>query len=100
MLVHKNIQEKWKAFANEEPKYRNTILEPDLSCCVSPFADKCDELPSLADGEMFITTDGRTTIVTYYCELGFSMSGDSSAACDINGLWNATRPSCGKNTSR
>ncbi|XP_060562325.1 sushi, von Willebrand factor type A, EGF and pentraxin domain-containing protein 1-like [Ruditapes philippinarum] len=59
-----------------------------------PTCNKCEDISSIADGDVLITTNGSTSSVTYTCYLGYSVSSDYSATCDEDGHWDISAPTC------
>ena len=56
----------------------------------------CDAVEAPANGEMISTNDSFIigTEITFQCEIGFDMIGNSSIICTIDSIWNDTVPTC------
>ncbi|XP_052791551.1 LOW QUALITY PROTEIN: uncharacterized protein LOC128225682 [Mya arenaria] len=59
-----------------------------------PTCVKCDNLQSLSDGDVTLTSNGTVTSVTFSCDLGYSAQGVFIGICDDTGAWDITPPSC------
>lgn len=44
---------------------------------------------------MSVDTDDTTTVAVFKCQLGFSLNGGEVLACQVDGTWNGTEPTCG-----
>lgn len=56
---------------------------------------KCEALSSIAKGEGQISTNGSQTYISYTCPVGYTLAGDVTNFCSIDGTWTSTVPSCG-----
>lgn len=57
---------------------------------------KCEALSSIAEGEGQITTNGSQTYISYTCPVGYTLAGDVTNFCSVDGTWTSSVPSCGK----
>ena len=58
---------------------------------------KCATLASPANGHVTFSTNGSHSLVTYSCDVGFSIKDDgvSIDTCQSNGSWTYSPPICG-----
>ncbi|XP_053399660.1 sushi, von Willebrand factor type A, EGF and pentraxin domain-containing protein 1-like isoform X1 [Mercenaria mercenaria] len=59
-----------------------------------PSCDECDSLVSPVGGYYNLSTDGVVTMATYFCNPGYTMSGQQYSYCQNDGTWNETAPTC------
>ena len=60
----------------------------------------CGAPPVLNNGTVVAASTLVGGVVTYICDVGFSLVGDALLTCSITGLWEGTTPSCQGNTKK
>ena len=58
------------------------------------YSGYCDEPETLINGDKDNTGNMEGDTVTYSCNSGFKLSGDSLRTCQSNGEWSGTQPKC------
>ena len=56
----------------------------------------CPNLDSLSSGSITISSNGLVTKATYDCASGYILIGLSERTCTNDGIWDSTKPRCGK----
>ena len=56
---------------------------------------RCEELSSIDNGELIVSTDGVVTMAVFTCYIGSTINGSSTAECGTDGSWTVTVPQCG-----
>ncbi|XP_053399292.1 CUB and sushi domain-containing protein 3-like [Mercenaria mercenaria] len=59
-----------------------------------PGCETCETLPSVVGGDVEISTDGEQTQAVFACDLGFTLSGQTTLSCRTDGTWDFTQPEC------
>ena len=68
---------------------------PTTSLLVRIQAVNCGRVPSIQDGRVDFsggTTFGST--ITYFCNTGYTLTGDASRNCQANGTYDGSEPTC------
>ena len=72
------------------------VQEVNYMCMHIPFstAVNCGNLTNPANGQVSTTgtTFGQT--VTYSCNTGYNLMGDSTRTCQADGMWSGSAPTC------
>jgi len=57
---------------------------------------KCEDLVTMAPGNVQLSTNGTLTLATFSCDVGFTLSGGYTSECSSDGTWTTTGsyPSC------
>lgn len=56
---------------------------------------KCDDIASPSDGNVSMVTNGTHTTAIYTCGVGFTLEGVVEPACQEDGSWSTSPPTCG-----
>ena len=59
------------------------------------FSVKCEDIASIDNGDLTLSTDGVVTIAVFTCDIGSTINGSSTAECGTDGSWTVTAPQCG-----
>lgn len=56
----------------------------------------CSILPDVGNGMIDYSSAGRefNTVVTYSCDTGHNINGNSTRTCNRDGLWSGSDPTC------
>lgn len=54
----------------------------------------CTVLSDPANGNRSATTNGTVTVVTYSCNLGYTLKGARTSTCQPDGIWSLPAPTC------
>ena len=54
----------------------------------------CGLLPGILNGQISFSSVTLNSVVTYSCERGFNLVGNSQRVCQANGQWSGMEPSC------
>ena len=70
----------------------------DINFILFCFLGQCDPLVSPLNGNLTLSgiNNNTTTLVTYDCLTGSTISGDVTSECLPDGSWSSQTPSCGK----
>ncbi|KAJ8038243.1 Sushi, von Willebrand factor type A, EGF and pentraxin domain-containing protein 1 [Holothuria leucospilota] len=68
----------------------------DGLCGLSCIRKRCPQLPAPLNGNVVMNANGATigTEVTYSCDNGYVISGQTNRVCQANKTWSATEPTC------
>ncbi|XP_052791742.1 sushi, von Willebrand factor type A, EGF and pentraxin domain-containing protein 1-like [Mya arenaria] len=61
---------------------------------VTPSCVQCTPLTNLTSGSISYTSDGQTTVATFSCDAGSTLSGLTTFSCDTSGAWEFEEPEC------
>jgi len=62
----------------------------------SPIPVSCPSLLPPANGNTSLTSTGTVTMVTYTCDVGYTLVGSQTRNCKTSGAWTGAQPTCGK----
>ena len=57
--------------------------------------EKCAEITTPLNGSKIQTTNGTSTLLTFNCDIGFTLIGSSELICLRDGSWSELVPTCG-----
>ncbi|WAQ98671.1 SVEP1-like protein [Mya arenaria] len=60
----------------------------------TPSCVQCTPLTNLTYGSISYTSDGQTTVATFSCDAGSTLSGLTTFSCDTSGAWEFEEPEC------
>ncbi|XP_078578207.1 E-selectin-like [Branchiostoma floridae x Branchiostoma japonicum] len=68
---------------------------PNMQCLFSSLAVTCPNLIAPANGSLSPTgVNTYLDVVTFRCDRGYELFGNTSATCQADGAWNANVPDC------
>ena len=73
------------------------IKVSDFDMILSQIVVDCGGLPAPMDGAVRLTGTHFGDEVSYYCNPGFILQGDSVRECQANGEWSGAEPVCERN---
>ena len=60
------------------------------------FTASCETLTNPSSGTVTLSTNGGTSTATYTCASGYTLQGDATRTCQLDGTWDNSQPSCSK----
>jgi hypothetical protein len=54
----------------------------------------CPTFDDIENGSFVLNNYLLNSVVTFYCDIGFELQGDTNLICQADGSWNGTEPSC------
>ena len=66
--------------------HSNTVMFPVIDC--GPLGDP-------ANGEVSVSSTTFSSVATYSCNTGYTLTGDDMRMCLGTGLWSDSEPTCG-----
>ncbi|WAQ97856.1 CSMD3-like protein [Mya arenaria] len=76
------------------PSTRNCQTDGSGWSGANPTCTLCQTLTTVTGGSYTMVTSGTVTSATYTCNVGYSLDGASSIACESSGSWNNVQPKC------
>ena len=65
-----------------------------LLCCI-PAVD-CGDPGSPTNGQRSLSSTTYNSVVTYTCDVGYTLQGSNSRTCQSSGLWSGSVPQCSR----
>ena len=59
------------------------------------FIVTCEEVSAPSSGSLVISSNGTVSVVTYNCDEGYVLVGESTRSCTSSGQWTSDTPECG-----
>ena len=61
---------------------------------VSSPATDCGDPGTLTNGQRSLSSTTYNSVVTYTCDVGYTLQGSNSRTCQSNGQWSGNLPQC------
>ena len=63
-------------------------------CCYIPPATDCGDPGIPTNGQRSLSSTTYNSVVTYTCDVGYTLQGSNSRTCQSSGKWNGSVPQC------